>query len=201
MEGNEVHVVAISDEPIPTWSAELPRPRGEIGEIVVRGPTVSRSYFHREASTAASKIRDGETIWHRMGDLGRIDDQGRVWFCGRKSHRVVTPRGTLFTICCEAVFNVHPEVYRTALVGVDGKSVICVELREGSTADPEKVRADLRELGARFDHTQDIRHFLFHPSFPVDIRHNAKIGREKLAVWAKGRLPAPRGGAGGREEK
>ena len=53
-----------------------------------------------------------------MGDVGYLDEQGRLWFCGRKSQRITTPQETLFTIPCEGVFNAHPAVLRTALVGV-----------------------------------------------------------------------------------
>ena len=133
-------------------------------------------------------------FYHRMGDVGYLDEFGRLWFCGRKAHRVVTSRQTLFSIPCEGVFNVHPRVYRTALVGVarqgDIEPVLCVELEPGTDMDqrPAIIR-ELRELGARHAHTRDIALFLFHPGFPVDVRHNAKIFREKLAVWAAQQPP------------
>ena len=67
--------------------------------------------------------------------------------------------------------------------------VICVEpVRRLSAREQERVRGELLERGAAFAHTRRIRTILFHPSFPVDIRHNAKIFREKLAVWAARRL-------------
>src|SRR5262249_4116845 len=116
----KLRVIRISDEPTPAWSDDLCVPAGEIGEIVVSGPVVTRTYYRRPQSTALSKIgdTDGDAFWHRMGDLGYLDPQGRVWFCGRKSQRVQTAAGTLFTIPCEGVFNEHPAVFRTALVGV-----------------------------------------------------------------------------------
>jgi olefin beta-lactone synthetase len=128
-----------------------------------------------------------------MGDVGYLDERGRIWFCGRKSHRVVTKTETLFTIPCEAIFNTHPAVFRSALVGVPRDAymepVICIELEADARAQPEaKLREELLALGAKFPHTQAIRTVLFHPAFPVDIRHNAKIFREKLAVWAKEQL-------------
>jgi hypothetical protein len=52
----------------------------------------------------------------------------------------------------------------------------------------ELIRRELLELGSRYPHTRDIHKILFHPAFPVDIRHNAKIFREKLAVWTAGKL-------------
>ena len=113
--------------------------------------------------------------------------------CGRKSHRVITDKETLFTIPCEAIFNVHPLVFRSALVGTNqnGRTVpvVCIELESGeNNAEHDRLRRELLELGAKSELTKAIRTILFHPKFPVDIRHNAKIFREKLAVWAEGRL-------------
>lgn len=180
-----LRIIRITDEPIPTWSDDLLLPAGEIGEIVVQGPMVTREYYHRPESTALAKISAGDTFYHRMGDLGYLDEQGRVWFCGRKSHRVITPTGTLFTIPCEAVFNTHPKIYRTALVGVAGKPVLCVELeKDAGQVDPATLQQELTTLAASQPHTRSIDTFLIHPAFPVDIRHNAKIFREKLAIWA-----------------
>ena len=65
---------------------------------MVRGPVVTHRYVTRTDANPFHKVRDGETIWHRMGDLGYLDQQERFWFCGRKGHRVETARGTLFTI-------------------------------------------------------------------------------------------------------
>ncbi|MFH1723893.1 MAG: fatty acid CoA ligase family protein [Elusimicrobiota bacterium] len=193
--GMLVRIIGITDGPIPSWSDELVVPRGEIGEIAVRGPVVTREYFNRPQSAALAKIEDPVSggFYHRMGDLGYFDERGRLWFCGRKSHRVRTSRGTLFTIPCEAVFNTHPNVYRTALVGVpeEGASrpVLCVELEKGAAGEPrERIREDLLGLGASHEHTKGIRTILFHKRFPVDVRHNAKIFREKLAIWARKEL-------------
>jgi acyl-CoA synthetase (AMP-forming)/AMP-acid ligase II len=188
-----VAIIRISDSPIEKWSDDLSLPVGEIGEIVVRGPVVSPAYFHRPEATAQAKIAGQEdgTFYHRTGDLGYFDDRGRLWFCGRKAHRVVTATGTLFTIPCEGVFNTHLKVFRTALVGVGeaGKQipVLCVELKEAG--GEENIRRELLTLGAARPHTVGIQTILFHPKFPVDIRHNSKIFREKLAVWADSKVP------------
>ena len=185
----EAAVIAIDDAPIESWDESLKIAAGEIGEIVVKGPQVTREYFNAAGHTALAKINDGEGIRHRMGDLGYFDDQGRLWFCGRKSQRVRSADGTLFTVPCESVFNTHPEVFRTALVGVGEAGselpVLCVELEKGvGRAEHDRIRTELLELGSGFEHTKGIRTVLFHPGFPVDIRHNAKIGRGQLASWA-----------------
>lgn len=188
--GLTVKIIRISDVPIPAWDKALELQPGEIGEIAVQGRHVTRSYFNRQEATELAKIMDGPggEFYHRMGDLGYLDAQGRIWFCGRKSHRVVTRQGTFFTIPCEAIFNTHPSVFRSALVGVkrgsETEPVICVELEPEANANLESLTAELRDLAARHAHTQPIQRFVVHPGFPVDIRHNAKISREKLAIWA-----------------
>jgi acyl-CoA synthetase (AMP-forming)/AMP-acid ligase II len=190
----EVSIIRITDEPLEEWSEALLRPQGEIGEIAVRGSVVTHAYYNRDQSTRLAKIPAPEGgVYHRMGDVGYLDPVGRLWFCGRKSHRVETANGTLFTIPCEAVFNTHPAVFRSALVGVQrGKRVepvLCVELEADHRGDdPAQLIRELLALGAEVEHTRPIREILVHPGFPVDIRHNAKIGREQLAVWASGRL-------------
>jgi acyl-CoA synthetase (AMP-forming)/AMP-acid ligase II len=192
-----VRIIAISDDPIRRWKEELVVPPGEIGEIVVKGGLVSQGYFENPLADSLAKIPDNGGFWHRMGDLGWLDKKGRIWFCGRKSHRVVTARETLYTIPCESIFNTHPLVHRSALVGVGPANhqvpVVCIELKKGKSRGHRRtVRAELLELAARNDMTRDIRTILFHDSFPVDIRHNAKIFRERLAVWAARRVkPAP----------
>jgi olefin beta-lactone synthetase len=190
VEGVRLEVIEISDEPIYYWDESLRVPTGKIGEIIVQGEQVTHGYYNRPDADHLSKIQDPETgsFFHRMGDLGGRDEGGRVWFCGRKSHRVETAAGPLFTIPCEAVFNTHPHVYRSALVGVgspgDLKPVVCIELEKGVQVDQNALREELLNIARSHIHTHTIETILFHPSFPVDIRHNAKIFREKLALWA-----------------
>ncbi len=184
----EIKVIQISDEPIASFSDGLELPDGVVGEIAVRGPMVTEEYFGDERSTALAKIRDGDTIWHRMGDLGWRDASGRLWFCGRKSHRVTLEDETMFTVPCEKVFDTHPAVYRSALVapsiGGVRRPTLCVELEPGS-GDWEKIERELREIARTHPKLTRIDTFVQHPGFPVDIRHNAKIGREKLMHWVE----------------
>jgi acyl-CoA synthetase (AMP-forming)/AMP-acid ligase II len=190
----EVRIIRISDTPITSWDEVEVLPGGDVGEICVRGPQVTRAYYNREEATRSAKIpcADG-TFFHRMGDVGYADQQGRLWFCGRKNHRVVTSESTLFTIPCEAVFNLHPEVARTALVGCGPygaqRAVLCVELNP-AVGEPRhaQIIEELKQIGRQYTHTAEIDTFLIHPGFPVDVRHNAKIFREKLALWAQEEL-------------
>ena len=128
--------------------------------------------------------------------MGYIDGLGRIWFCGRKDHRVITEKETVFTIPVEAVFNCHENVFRSALVGTGEKGkqkpVIIIEPEKGffpaSKQSREKFKNELLKLSSAYSHCQLISEVLFYKSFPVDIRHNAKIYREKLALWAEERL-------------
>ncbi|QOX79307.1 AMP-binding protein [Trichlorobacter lovleyi] len=188
-----VELIRISDEPITAWSDDLRVAPGQVGEIVVQGPQVTRGYFQRPEADLLSKISDPSGgFFHRMGDLGRQDSEGRLWFCGRKSHRVESAQGPLFTIPVEAVFNTHPAVYRSALVGIGPKGsqqpVICIEPEQGISISQEQLRSELLGIAASHPHTREVSTILFHPAFPVDIRHNAKIFREKLAIWAAEQL-------------
>ncbi|MFC0676262.1 olefin beta-lactone synthetase [Lysobacter korlensis] len=196
---NEVRIVRITDEAIAQWDDALVLSAGEIGEITVAGPTATDCYFNRDVQTRLAKIHESrpdgsERIVHRMGDVGYFDTGGRLWFCGRKSHRVETATGPLYTEQAEPVFNAHPHVRRTALVGLGQHGaqtpVLCVELAAGvRPAQWPRIERELREIGAMHAHTASITCFVRHPRFPVDIRHNAKIGREALAAWVARRHP------------
>lgn len=184
--GNDIRIMKTTDAPVAQWDESLLLPVGEIGEIIVRGPVVTGAYDNDTRENELAKIRDGSGFWHRMGDLGYFDSKARLWFCGRKSHRVVTKSGTMYTVCCEAIFNEHPQVFRSALVGIGRQEykvpVMIVERHDGGKA--RDIIPDLQHLARENQLTAHIEHFLVHPSFPVDIRHNAKIFREKLSAWA-----------------
>ncbi|MGE9295560.1 MAG: fatty acid CoA ligase family protein [Puniceicoccales bacterium] len=218
-------IIAIHEGPIANMDAVTELPPGEIGEIIVTGPSVTKAYDGLEEATRKSKIfsnaesgvsnaecgvrsaelshgladsalriphsafKNRSAIFHRMGDLGYFDAQGRLWFCGRMAERVETSDGLLFTECVEAIFNQHPRVFRTALVGLGERpnqtAALIVEPKPNCWPNRTGVEQDfvdeLKELGSRHAFTAGIETFYFHPKFPVDVRHNAKIHRLKLA--------------------
>lgn len=189
--GVSIRVIETSEESIEDWSMTRELPPLEIGEIVVKGPVVTRAYDNNDRENSFAKIIDRDSFWHRMGDMGYMDEQKRLWFCGRKAHRVMTRDGVMYTIPCEAIFNEHPKVMRSALVGLGQRGrqtpVLVVELAE-PVRDKEQLTRELRRLAASSPLTRSIETFLVHKGFPVDIRHNAKIFREKLAAWAGKRV-------------
>jgi len=193
----QLRIIQIQSGPIHCLTQTQTLPEGEIGEILVRAPMTTREYFRHPDATELAKIPDPDGgFWHRMGDVGWLDDQRRLWFCGRKAHIVETASGRMFTIPCEAIFNEHPEIFRSALVGIgtapDQKPVLIAEPEAGHWPDTlserKSLQAELLTLGQANPLTRSITTTLFHRSLPVDIRHNVKIFREKLRPWAEQEL-------------
>ncbi|MBX7185942.1 MAG: AMP-binding protein [Vicinamibacteria bacterium] len=177
----DLRLIPIRDEAVASIESEPMLGTGEVGEICVRGGVVTRAYHNREEATAVSKIGAGDLTWHRMGDLGYIDADGRLWFCGRKAEAVWTAEGPIFTDRIECRFSGEPRWPRVALVGVGPRGhARPVLVLEG--ADDEGLRTEARRIGG----IADLR---FHPRFPVDRRHNAKIHRLDLAKWAAAGTP------------
>ncbi len=218
VKGVDISIIEITEQPIDVWHNSLVLPTNSIGEIVVKGDMVSQQYYRRQSATLQAKIQDTceqegsvsggsvqgdsaqgdstqniNSVRHRMGDLGYIDEQGLLWMCGRKAHRVETETNVFFSIPCERIFNTHSDVKRTALVGVTmmNKTVplLCIELTDDAknikTFDESALLAQLKVIALSNKQTSAIAHFLMHENFPVDIRHNAKIFREQLAAWAQ----------------
>lgn len=192
--GVEVRIITLSDERIATMADTQELPRGGIGEIIVRGPNVTKTYDDLPPATTAAKIAFAGNfvtagIWHRMGDCGYFDAEQRLWFCGRKAERVETRTEILYTEPSEQVFRQHPRIGRCALIGlgVRGRQqpAIVVEAKPKNSADAQVWVQELRALALQHAHTAMIKTFFFHPKFPVDVRHNAKIHRLALAQWAE----------------
>ena len=207
-----VRIIGITDAPIETWSEDLALPIGQPGEIVVQGPVVTKEYAARPEATQLAKIADpdpavsGYGWWHRMGDIGCFDQQGRLWFYGRKTHRVQgllngKPH-TWFTDPCEGILNAKLGVpVRTALVGIPDPAsaakgldhklpVMLVEKiaqRGTRSVFSSELKSTFAKLAAEHEALRGVTRIVEYPGeFPVDIRHNSKIFREKLAVWAEG---------------
>jgi acyl-CoA synthetase (AMP-forming)/AMP-acid ligase II len=202
VDGIAVRIIAISDGPIATRAEARELPCGEIGEIIVCGPVVTKEYDQLPEATALAKISASDSqpsalnpqlaasggVWHRMGDCGQIDGSGRLWSCGRTVERVVTAAGTLFTEPCEQVFRANYPGLRVALIGLGQPGqmtpALVVESTELSATEPTLLVQTLRLMAKSRAPTSAITRFFFHPAFPVDVRHNAKIHRLALARWA-----------------
>ncbi|MEM8868684.1 MAG: fatty acid CoA ligase family protein, partial [Verrucomicrobiota bacterium] len=164
--GVQIRVIEPVDGPIKSIELVVDLPKHQTGEIIVQGPSVTRHYDNLPKHDADSKIADADAYWHRMGDMGWLDDSGRLWFCGRKAERVLTAEGPLYTDCCEAIFNQHPKVYRSALIDLgSGRPGIVIEPEveaypKDSAAETRWI-AELRERAKSSPLTQKINDFFF----------------------------------------
>jgi acyl-CoA synthetase (AMP-forming)/AMP-acid ligase II len=142
-------------------------PPGEVGEIVVSGRHVLPGYLGGRGDEE-TKFRVEGDVWHRTGDLGYLDDGGRLWLMGRCGARVADARGTLYPFAVEAAARRRAGVRRAALAALNGRRVLAVELEEGS--DGAAIDALRHELAwACLDEVRVCK------AIPVDARHNAKV--------------------------
>ncbi|MBR4753280.1 MAG: AMP-binding protein [Thermoguttaceae bacterium] len=208
-------IIPVTDSPIRSLSDIKTLQQGEIGELLVSGPQCSPRYVTRvEANEFALVSGNDGRLWRRVGDVGYFDDQDRFWFCGRKSHRVETAEGPMFTIPCEAISNESPKVFRSALVGVPlpkdyepprdisdrakafqrqwKEPAMVVEptpnKRPENEVEEERFCAEILELLKKSPLTKSIKRVFVCEKFPVDVRHNAKINRELLSEWATAKI-------------
>ncbi len=187
--GVEIKIIFVTDIP----ESELREvPSGEVGEIVVSGRQVTPGYFEMDQETKKAKITHAGKLWHRMGDLGWMDEEKNLWFLGRKGHRVETREETFYPLQIEAIFNQHKDIKRSALVKIRaGNEVglaLVIERHDRKTRMDPKFLSDLEGLKRKTRPAERVSHFFLHPSFPVDVRHNIKIDRTKLSHWAQLRL-------------
>lgn len=176
----QVCLVRISDEPMQGRTGNTVDSTGMVGEICVAGPSITREYFNLPHTNAASKIVESDITWHRIGDVGYFDELGRLWFCGRKAHRVQASSGTLFTECIEPVVNQHADVARSALVasGPPGsqRPVLVVELRSGRVPG----RRAGNQLAAEI---LDTVRRASKPGDSLDRRSPEQVASAQLALW------------------
>lgn len=186
----EIEIRAVG--PIGASSSKLedyaPVDEGVTGELIVRGPNISTAYFKDQESTDKNKLygADGE-IWHRLGDVGHLDEKGRIWVAGRVSQCVYIDGEALLPISIEAIFDKHPLVRRSGLAEVvdasgQKQAVVGIETFEKlSAADQQSLEQELRALCANEERLARVSDIVLLPTLPVDPRHNAKIERGKLS--------------------
>ena len=135
-----------------------------VGEIVVSGEHVLSGYLNG-AGDAETKFRVGGTIWHRTGDLGRMDEQGRLWLLGRAAAVINDERGVLYPFAVECAARQITGVRRAAIVAVQGRRILVVEAEDDAVL--EAVRRTVN--GVQLDEIRRIE------AIPMDRRHNAKV--------------------------
>lgn len=186
LKGVEVAIIAITKEPITDFKKATVLEKNQVGEIVVCGPSVTHLYDRMPEATHRAKMYNDSKIWHRMGDLGYTDEQGRLWFCGRLVERVKTPQGYLYTDCVESWVSEHPKVLRVALIqynkgGLRARAAIVIELKKPHRKEAKEVKKEIWESIKEAPWSVHIEAIISVAKMPVDVRHNAKIHRLSLS--------------------
>ncbi|MEM1062564.1 MAG: fatty acid CoA ligase family protein [Planctomycetota bacterium] len=190
-DGVRIKVIEPFDGPIGSISEVKELPTGEIGEVIVKSPAGTREYVDRPDATAAAKIPDGDGFWHRMGDMGYVDESGRLWFCGRKAHVVHMADGPLYPVMVEGILvSVAAErrgdwtPFPVAGSGAEGAAT--------AVAVPGPVPPGFGRLVVQQSVARDARRqverlgaILHDTAIPVDARHNTKVRRELLTLSAE----------------
>lgn len=154
------------------------------GEILVSGLHVLPRYIDNPAANAETKIpRPNGLIWHRTGDAGFFDAQGRLWLVGRVKDAVIVDGRRIYTYPLEMTLDADPAIRRAALIQYHDTAVLIVELHPGAALPLEQIRRLLMSQQlASISYAQA-------ENIPVDGRHNSKVDRPLLRQWlSEGRL-------------
>lgn len=186
VDGAEVRISPLDQQGVPTDTAtDSP---GTTGEILVRAPWGKDRYDRLAATQAASAEAGG---WHRSGDVGHLDDDGRLWVEGRLAHVVSTPRGPLTPVGVEQRVEALPEVASAACVGVGptgAQAVVVVVVPTSGTGRRQRLADAGLAARVRAAAGTEVAAVLVRAALPVDVRHNSKVDRTALGGWAAGVL-------------
>jgi acyl-coenzyme A synthetase/AMP-(fatty) acid ligase len=200
--GGEVLISALDDDG--TANGAPAATPGVLGEVLVRAPHLKERYDRLWLTDVAAERDTPPGHWHRTGDVGHLDADGRLWIEGRLAHVLTTPDGPLAPVGPEQHVERLPQVRRAAVVGVGPagvqQPVVVVEpvgepaVGPGARHRPGLASHDLA-AAVRGACPVSVAAVLVVPELPTDVRHNSKIDRTRLARWADGVLAGGRVGA------
>lgn len=156
-------------------------PAGKLGEIVVSGPHVARTYLNGQQDRE-TKFQVDHALWHRTGDAGMLDEDGRLWLAGRCAERLAGAPSTTYPLAVEAAMSSYPQLARTAVLRHEGKHLLVLEWKLGLA----KAELDMDEV-VRFLPWVHIDSVISLSHIPVDKRHNAKIDYPALRAQLRSR--------------
>jgi len=172
---------------------------GVLGEVLVSAPHLKQRYDRLWLTDRAAERDVPEGRWHRTGDVGHLDAEGRLWIEGRLAHVLVTPDGPLAPVGPEQHVERVPGVRRAAVVGVGPagvqQAVAVVEPPPGLAPRRPGLAPAPLAAAVRAASPVPLAAVLVIPRMPTDVRHNSKIDRTRLAAWASRVLAGGRVGA------
>ena len=177
IEKDAVYVKAKSD-----WD-KLVVPPGHVGELIVAGEHVCERYFNNEEAFFRAKIRDENgVVWHRTGDLGKLDVHQNLWIVGRV-HNAINRKGQyFFPVRAEIILKKFPFVHRAAFLGIADKELNEKTYAVFSSADKNiNIEEAKKEIKRVMEKNQFIVDEILHvDDIPMDPRHHSKVEYEVL---------------------
>jgi olefin beta-lactone synthetase len=172
--------------------ALTPEP-GVTGEVCIRADHVKDRY---DRLWAVERAASRDLGWHRSGDVGHLDEQGRLWIEGRLVHVVTTAQGVVTPVGIERRVERLPHVTLAAAVGVGpvGTQQVVVVVATDPAAPRRALAPESLTAAVRRVVEVPVAAVLVAPELPVDIRHNSKIDRARVAAWASRMLAGDRPG-------
>jgi acyl-coenzyme A synthetase/AMP-(fatty) acid ligase len=193
VEGVEVTIAPL--DPQGEAAGELSIESHVVGEVCIRAAHMRDGYDQLWMTQHAASQPAG---WHRSGDVGHLDEAGRLWIEGRMGDIVTTAAGPITPVGIEHAVSALPDVTYTAAVGVGpaGTQVlVVVVVPAGRLRRPDLAGEALADRVRAAVEAADVAAVLVAPSLPVDKRHNSKIDRPRIARWAEKVLAGGRMGS------
>jgi acyl-coenzyme A synthetase/AMP-(fatty) acid ligase/pimeloyl-ACP methyl ester carboxylesterase len=190
--GVEVAISAL--DPTGKAKGSLTDEAGVVGEVCIRTAHMRDGYDKLWMTQHAASQPAG---WHRSGDVGHLDDAGRLWIEGRMGHVVTTAAGPVTPVGIEHAVSALPEVAHAAVVGVGPtgtQQIVVVVVPVDPSRRPDLADEDLADKVRARVGALDVAAVMTAPSLPVDKRHNSKIDRSRIARWAERALAGGRMG-------
>tara|TARA_Y100000591_G_C21806885_1_gene685460 strand:- start:1058 stop:1738 length:681 start_codon:yes stop_codon:yes gene_type:complete len=187
-DGLAVKYLKINKNPITVSSdmdwKDLEVEDGKPGEIIVSGEHVCQNYYNNEEAFFKSKIKDHNGIvWHRTGDIGRVDEQGDLWFMGR-IHNAINRNGEyFFPVRAEVIMKKLPFVEYAAYLGMPDpelgeKTYAVYSVWENAHGDKESWEKEIKRVMDKNGVTVD--KIVLTDKIPLDARHQSKVEYEVL---------------------
>jgi acyl-CoA synthetase (AMP-forming)/AMP-acid ligase II len=190
--GLQVKYLKINKGPLEVESdtdwANLEVKKGSPGEIIVSGEHVCQNYYNNAEAFKKSKIKDHQgIIWHRTGDIGRVDGHGDLWFMGRIHNAINRGGSYFFPVRAEVIMKKLPFVEYAAYLGMPDaelgeKTYAVFTKKAGASGDKNEWITEIKRVMEKNSVTCD--KILLTDEIPLDARHQSKVEyqvlREKL---------------------